>query len=169
LRESAPEKPVLHRDAAQDADRHGSLPMGMVKMIVYGLILLPVAEIAAFLIVAGLIGFVKTIMLLAVISLAGIIVLRRQTGTTAPRSAAGGIDWGAAAGGVLLLLPGFITGLGGLLMLHARSRQWLLRRFANRAVPQRPAPGPQLIELSPKEWKRLPEGKQPHRQRRVER
>jgi UPF0716 protein FxsA len=143
--------------------------MGMVKMIAYGLIMLPVAEIVAFLVVAGLIGLVKAIMLLAVISLAGIVVLRRQSGATATRSGAGGIDWGAAAGGVLLLVPGFITGLGGVLMLHARSRQWLLRRFANRAAPRRPAPGPgpQLIELSPDEWKRLPERKQP-RQRHVE-
>jgi UPF0716 protein FxsA len=148
--------------------------MGMVKMIAYGLILLPVAEIAAFLIVAGLIGLVKAVMLVAAISLAGIAVLRRQGSATAPRSATGGIDWGAAAGGVLLLIPGFITGLGGVLMLHARSRQWLLRRLANRAAPRRPAPGsgsgsgPQLIELSPNEWKRLPELQPPHRQRRVE-
>ena len=143
--------------------------MGMVKMIAYGLILLPVAEIAAFLLVAGLIGLVKAVMVLAVISLAGIVVLRRQSGATGRRSATGGIDWGAAAGGVLLLVPGFITGLGGVLMLHARSRQWLLRRFANRAAPRRSpsTTGPQQIELSPNEWKRLPDGKQ-SRQRRVE-
>lgn len=149
--------------------------MGMVKMIAYGLILLPVAEIAAFLLVAGLIGLAKAVMLVAAISLAGIAVLRQQGRATAPRSATGGIDWGAAAGGVLLLIPGFITGLGGALMLHARSRQWLLRQLANRAAPRRPAPGsgsgsgrPQLIELSPNEWKRLPELQSPHRQRRVE-
>jgi UPF0716 family protein affecting phage T7 exclusion len=141
------------------------LPMGMVKTIACGLVLLPVAEIVAFFVVVGLIGLARTVILLALISLAGLLVLRRAGGRTARTDQVvfAGLDPAAVAAGILLLLPGFITGLLGALMLHAQSRHWLLRMLARRGAARRRAPGPQVIELSPNEWKRLPEPKPPPR------
>jgi UPF0716 protein FxsA len=139
--------------------------MGMVKTIACGLVLLPVAEMVAFFVVVGLIGLARTVILLAVISLAGLLVLRRVAGGTARSGqvVAAGVDSAAVAGGILLLLPGFISGLLGALMLHAHSRQWLLRMVA-RPGEARPRPSdPQILELSPNEWKRLPEPKRPPR------
>jgi UPF0716 protein FxsA len=152
--------------------------MRMVKMIACGLLLLPVAEVAAFLLVAGLIGVAGAVLLLILTSLAGLAVLRRSgtavtvwrgggaaaAGVTASRLA--GRDAGAVIAGILLLLPGFITGLAGAVMLHAKSRQWLLRAAISRMAGQRRTPGPQVIDLSPEEWQSLPAPKVRPRRRR---
>ena len=167
-------------------------PMGMVKTIACGLVLLPVAEIIAFFVAVSLIGLARTVILLALISLAGLLVVRRvftsrggfksgpdanETGKASVRNGGGpartdqvvfaSVDPPTLAGGVLLLIPGFITGLLGVLVLHGQSRHWLLRNLAGRgtARPRKsgPQPGPQVIELSPTEWKRLPERVPPPR------
>ena len=156
--------------------------MGMVKTIACGLLLLPVAEIFVFFIAVGLFGFARTVILVLLISLAGLLVVRRvfacrggfksgphadETGRSFGYSRGGtartdqvvfaGLDPATLTGGVLLLVPGLITGLLGVLVLHRQSRQWLLR-MVDRRGPARPRdPGPRVVELSPSEWKRLPE------------
>ena len=162
--------------------------MGMVKTIACGLVLLPVAEIFAFFAAVGLIGLVRTVILLALISLAGLVVVRRAlicrggfktgpcaeaTGKTSARSGSAtartdqavfaNVDPATLAGGVLLLFPGFITGLLGVLMLHGQARHWLLRKLVSSGAARPRETGQQVIELSPKEWKRLPERKPPPR------
>jgi UPF0716 family protein affecting phage T7 exclusion len=130
--------------------------MTMVKLIAYGVILTPVAEIAAFLVVASMVGFAATLLLLVLISLSGLFVLRSAVFARGDRRRAGGVDWGAATGGILLLLPGFVTGLGGTLMLHPKTRKWLLSgiaRFGRRSQGTTP-PSP-VIELFPGEWRQL--------------
>lgn len=142
--------------------------MGVVKMIACGLILLPLAEIAAFFVVAGLIGLAWAVMLLVLVSLVGVMVLRRAGNAKSGSGSLAGINWVATAGGVLLLIPGFVSGLLGGLVLHAKSRQWLLRAFSSRSRPRQRRPAePQVIELSPDEWRRLPEPRRPPRQQRA--
>ena len=49
----------------------------MVKYIIVAILLLPVAEIAVFLLVAALIGFLGAFTLMLATTLAGVVVLRR--------------------------------------------------------------------------------------------
>ena len=65
--------------------------MRPIKMIALGLLLLPLAELAAFVLVAGSVGFAAAFLLLILVSFMGIMVLR-QTGSgavTRLRTAAG--------------------------------------------------------------------------------
>jgi UPF0716 protein FxsA len=153
--------------------------MRVLKIIALGLLLLPLAEVAAFLLVASVIGFAASVLLLILISLVGLAVLRRSgTDITVRRGGAdtagaasrlAGRDSGAMIAGILLLLPGFMTGLAGAVMLHPKSRQWLLRSAisgvaAQRRSPSR-SPGSEVIDLSPEEWQSLPEPKTRPRRR----
>ena len=147
--------------------------MRLLKIIALGLLLLPLAEVAAFLLVASLIGFGGAILLLILISLAGLAVLRRSGSAVAVRRAGGdpagvaasrlaGRDGSSAVAGILLLLPGFITGVAGAVLLQASSRQWLLRTAVGRMTRQAPPSGPEVIDLSPDEWRSKPESKAPN-------
>jgi len=151
-------------------------PMHPVKGIAFGLLALPVAEIAAFIVVASLVGTSTAVVLLVLVSLAGAFVLRhvgsgavtRLRGANAQIAGVtldgGGIA--AALGGILLIIPGFITGLLGALVVFPVSRGWLLwafRRLFSR--DQRPS-GPQVVDLAPDEWRALPHPRLPSRKRR---
>ena len=142
----------------------------MVKRIVLAILLLPLAEIAAFVLVATLVGVTPALLLLLVSTLAGLLVLRAAGRghiagfRNAAAEAAGGAAPGpqAVAGGVLtvlagvlLLVPGFLTSLLGVLLLiqpvrrvfGERVRAWLLRRPATRGA----------VDLEPGEWRRVPD------------
>jgi UPF0716 protein FxsA len=152
--------------------------MQLVKWIATGLLVLPVAELAAFILVASQVGFTTALGLMILISLAGVLVLRHAGGgaVTRLRMAAGrgavrgvaldGPGAGAAVGGILMVIPGFITGVLGLLMVLPATREWLtettLRHFTQR--PRTPPPG--TIDLAPDEWRQLPDPELPPRRRR---
>jgi UPF0716 protein FxsA len=152
--------------------------MQLVKWIATGLLVLPLAELAAFILVASQVGFTTALGLVILISLVGVLVLRHVGGsavtrlrTAADRSEVrgvglGGPGTGTALGGILMVIPGFITGALGLLMILPATRDWLagttLRLFTQR--PRTPPPG--TIDLAPEEWRQLPDPELPPRRRR---
>jgi UPF0716 protein FxsA len=152
--------------------------MQLVKWIATGLLVLPLAEITAFILVASQVGFITALGLVILISFLGVLVLRHTGGgavtrlrTAAGRSeirsiALGGSSAGTALGGILMVIPGFITGVLGLLMILPATRDWLagtmLRQFTQ--GPRRPPPG--TIDLAPEEWRPLPDPELPPRRRR---
>jgi UPF0716 protein FxsA len=154
--------------------------MQLVKWITTGILILPLAEIVAFIAVASQVGFAKALVLLVLISVFGVLVLRHAGAgqVTRLRTAAGG-DFrtialgggaaGTALGGILLVIPGFVTGVLGFLMIVPATREWLvqtaLRLFLDR--PRQPPPG--TIDLAPDEWQSLPDPEAPRRRRRAKR
>jgi UPF0716 protein FxsA len=152
--------------------------MQLVKWIATGVLVLPLAEIVAFVVVASQIGFAKALVLVFLISFFGVLVLRHAGAgqVTRLRTAAGG-DFrtialgggsaGTALGGILLVIPGFVTGVLGFLMIMPATRDWLvqtaLRLFLDR--PRQPPPG--TIDLSPDEWQSLPDPNASRRRRRT--
>lgn len=151
--------------------------MSSVKMIAVGLVIWPAAEIATFIIVAALVGTPTALALLILISACGFVVLRRlgtravaRLRASAPGRRVNGMTLdgaGAAAGlgGILMVIPGFITGILGFVMIVPASRQWALmvsKRFfsAGQRTTDR-----QIIELAPQEWQHLPDPQLPHRRR----
>jgi UPF0716 protein FxsA len=116
-------------------------------LIVGGLVLLPVAEIAVLIAVGHAIGVLWTILLLLASSVAGGWLLRRE-GPRAWRAfrselAAGRPPGNAATdgllvliGGILMVLPGFITDIVGLLMVIPPTRR-LFRGAALRVAGRR--------------------------------
>jgi len=139
--------------------------MHPIRVIGWGLVALPAAEIVAFLLVAGLMGLSTAIVLLILVSVSGVLVLRRVgIGTMRRLRTAGaavdiaavnlqGPDLGAALGGVLLVIPGFITGLLGAIVVFPKSRQWLLAAFKRCfSAPRRQS---DVLDLAPEEWHEL--------------
>jgi UPF0716 protein FxsA len=159
------------------------LSMRPVKMVVLGVLLLPLAEVAAFVLVASITGLGAAFMLLILASLAGIFVLRSVGGrgaVTRLRAAAGRVEISevnldgrgiaTGLGGILLLIPGFITGLLGLAVIFPQTRQWLLTGFRHLLFASARQPtGPPVIDLEPEEWRHLPSPKLPPRKRRSKR
>jgi UPF0716 protein FxsA len=152
--------------------------MRPVKMIALGLLALPVAELAAFILVASVVGFTAAFVLLVLVSFIGLMVLRRvgSGAVNRLRTAAGnatvagvsldGTGMATGLGGILLVIPGFITGALGAMVVFPASRRWLvgtLRRVVS--ADRRPA-GPRVVDLAPDEWQPLPNPKLPPRQRR---
>jgi UPF0716 protein FxsA len=144
--------------------------MRLIKFVAIGLLAWPAAEIVAFMFVAAVTGFVNAVFLVLLMSFAGLFVVRHFGGDVARfRTAAGtGITaatWGRAApsvGGFLLLIPGFITSVVGIIILLPISRRWLLagcRRMVL-AAGRRPA-DPMTVDLAPNEWRSMPGPKLP--------
>jgi len=155
--------------------------MHPVKMVVTAFLMWPVAEIAAFIFVAALMGVSTALILLILISFAGLLVLRQVGGDamTRLRDAAGttriagvtlnGAGMATGLGGILLVIPGFISGLLGVIVVFPTSRRWLLagcrRLFSG---DHRPV-APEIIELAPTEWQPLSHPELPPSENRPER
>ena len=154
--------------------------MHPIKMIAMGILAWPVAEIVAFIFVAAFVGFSTALVLLILVSFAGLLVLRQVGGDALARlrKAAGNAEIGTvtldgtrmAAGlaGILLVIPGFVTGLLGAMVVFPVSRRWLwagCRRLFS--APRRPI-SPEIIDLAPDEWQPLPHPELPPlRSRRI--
>lgn len=144
----------------------------MVLLLVLLLVVLPLAELAVIIRVGEWLGVLDTIGLLALVSVVGVFVVRRQ-GIGILRRVRRELDAGRVpaaqlvdgalilVAGVLLVAPGFITDAVGLLLLlppvRAGMRALLRRRFHARArtvevrvrtsrpgPPSSPAPPPSL-------------------------
>jgi len=146
--------------------------MRPLKMIVIALLAWPAAEIAAFILVAALVGVSTALLLIILVSFAGLLILRHFGGSvTRSRVPAGHARFAAATldgtgmapgvGGILLLIPGFITGLLGLMILFSVSRRWLLAGCRRLFAADRQPADPELIDLAPNEWQPLPGPKLP--------
>jgi len=142
--------------------------MHPVKAIALGLLAWPAAEIVAFFCVAAAVGFTYAIILIVLMSIAGLFVLRHfgssmrletPNGFFAVSAWRGGI--GPGLGGIFLLIPGFLTSALGVVILFPLSRRWLLARF-QRLFADRPRPSdPGIVDLAPREWRPLPGDKLP--------
>ena len=155
----------------------------MVKRIAIALLLLPAAELVAFLLVVWAIGLWSTLALMILTSFAGGLVLRRagrrgiadvgvrvraarrDSGAAQGSIASGGLIF--AVSGILLLLPGFITDLlgAGLLVRPIRSR--LAAAIGHAIGVPGAATGPgSVLDLAPDEWQAVPDRHLPKPDRR---
>ena len=140
--------------------------MNVAKWLLLGLLALPVMELAVFVTVAATIGFVWALILVLVTSLAGALVLRHAGGSHIARMrvamAAGSFASLQADGtgalvllaGILLLIPGFITDVLGLLLLLGPLRRAVATAFGAGAAGGR-ADG--VVDLEPEQWHRVPD------------
>jgi UPF0716 protein FxsA len=141
----------------------------MARPIIVAILLLPVAEIVAFVVVAALVGFGTAFLLMLATTLLGFLVLRRagRSGLVHLRAAVDGIEVeeGSRRGpddlltivaGVLLVLPGFLTGLAGMALLIRPVRG--LCSNAVRRWLHRPHPADRsTVDLAPGEWTQVPD------------
>jgi UPF0716 protein FxsA len=145
------------------------LTMSLVKWGFIGLLLLPVAEVAAFIAVALAIGWFWAVCLFLATSALGILILRRSARNDLERFraafAADGIraihlespGLGAMIGGILLVFPGFITDVLGLLLLIPRVRRWLSAAMSRARETRWRKRNPSVVDLTPQEWHQVSE------------
>jgi UPF0716 protein FxsA len=140
----------------------------MVKRFIIAILLLPVAEIVVFILVAAIIGVAWTLLLTLLTSLGGVLVLRRAGRARIARLRVAVADtdrtWIEAntAGaltvlaGLLLFLPGFLTDLIGAALLIAPVRRQFGALFRNwvHSFDQRDR---SVIDLAPDEWRQMPD------------
>ena len=152
----------------------------MVKRVIVAILLLPVAEIAAFVLVATLIGVVGALLLMLTTTLAGILLLR-QAGrgriarfrVAVAEAEMTGFEANAAGiltvlAGLLLILPGFLTDLVGIALLIGPLRRWCVQMFrtwfGSKAWVGRQDRGERpVVDLAPGEWQQVPERELPDR------
>jgi UPF0716 protein FxsA len=137
--------------------------MSLVKWTFLGLVLLPAAELAAFLLVVAAIGWFWATALFIGTSLLGLLLLRRTGRAHLDRFRAAIARRGLRAihletpgaapivGGILLVVPGFITDLLGLLMLVPPVRRATAARL-RRGLRNRQGSGREVIDLEPSQW-----------------
>ena len=144
--------------------------MNVAKWLLYALLLLPLAELAAFIAVAATIGFLWALALLVAGSFAGALILRHAGGnhiarmrvvlgdnrfTALEADSAGTLTLIA---GFLLLIPGFITDvLAGLLLIAP------LRRAFGATLRRAAKPRDGVVDLEPEQWRRVPDPALPRR------
>lgn len=138
-------------------------------------LLLPLLEIAGFIVVGRRIGLMPTLGLVVLSALVGIMLMRLAGFGALTRLRRTGLDGGVPGrelfdtamivlAGLLLLIPGFFTDLIGLVLLIPPFRRLLWRRLTRNVVvvdlggdPRRPPPGeePQrTIDLGEDEFRR---------------
>jgi UPF0716 protein FxsA len=140
----------------------------MVKHIIVAILVLPIAEIAVFLLVATLIGFLGAFTLMLATTLAGVVVLRRagrgriaQFRVAVSDGEVTGVEANTGGfltvlAGLLLVLPGFVTDLVGAALLIRPLRRWCGRTF-QAWVGRRQNAQRGVIDLSPDEWQQMPD------------
>jgi len=139
------------------------LPIHPLQRVALAVLILPLAEIAAFIVAAIVLGPLRAILLLVALSVAGAVILRRTGRGVRLRGTTQGIAWSAGAAdaspftalaGILLVIPGFITGVLGLVLLLPPARRalgtWIAAWFAGAMA--RPPEG--VVDLDPEEWRR---------------
>ena len=119
--------------------------MSLVKWTLIGLLVLPAAELLAFLLMAALIGWWWAAGLFIATSIVGVLLLRRFGRADLDRLRTAFARDGIRAlhletpgmatmlGGILLIFPGFITDLLGAALLLPAVRRWAAARFATLA------------------------------------
>ena len=144
--------------------------MSLLKWAIFGLLMLPFAEIALFVVIGLKIGFLAAIALMILTSFAGMAAIRHAGSSEVERvrTALGdrlvtrveldGPGFLTVLAGILLVLPGFLTDIVGALLLLPVTRRWIhaaLRRAMARA--ERGASRPAVVDLEPDQWRRVPE------------
>ena len=138
--------------------------MNVAKWLMLALLALPLAELAAFIAVAAMIGLAWALALVLAGSLTGMLVLRHAGGNHIARVRVALGDGGATAlhadsdgflillAGILLLIPGFITDVLGLALLVAPLRRALARVLGQQTAPPR---HDGIVDLEPEQWRRV--------------
>jgi UPF0716 protein FxsA len=139
--------------------------MNVAKYLFLALLALPLAELVVFIAVASNIGFAWALMLVLAGSLAGGLLLRHAGGSHIARVRvaldqgsftalqADGRGGAILLAGILLLIPGFITDVLGLLVLAGA----ILRRG------QPPGRTDGIVDLEPEQWQHVPDPTLPDR------
>jgi UPF0716 protein FxsA len=143
--------------------------------------MLPLAEVAVFLLAVLTVGWLWTVAIGLATSAAGIILLRRSGRSGLDRFLAALARDGVGAihlensglatllGGILLVLPGFITDVLGALLFLPPFRRWARTMIGRaRGSRRRGSHGPTVIDLAPDQWHQLPDrplGRKPRRKR----
>jgi UPF0716 protein FxsA len=150
--------------------------MSLVKWAIFGLLMLPFVEIAVFVAVALKLGFLAALALMILTSLAGMAVIRNagHGDVARVRTAFGertisrleldGRGFLTVLGGFLLALPGFVTDVFGLLLLLPLTQN-LIRAALRRALAraERDSARPGVVDLTPDQWRRVPEERIGHK------
>lgn len=142
----------------------------IARTLYYALLIVPIAEIAVFVLVAQAIGFWSALAGVLLLSLLGAAVMSRQglsllteiratigAGRMPARALADTMLVGVA--GLLLLVPGYLTDIAGLLLLVPPLRMMLYHLLARRmgidpgAAADRPPAGPKVIELDSSDFR----------------
>jgi len=144
--------------------------MSLVKWAFIGLLVLPAAEIIFFIAVAALIGWLSAVALFLTTSVAGVMLLKRSGRADLERFRAAFARDGIRAvhlespglativGGILLVLPGFITDILGVALFVPVLRRWGAAWLASAARERRRASrDPSIIDLEPSEWQQIPD------------
>jgi UPF0716 protein FxsA len=142
--------------------------MNVAKWLLVGVLALPVAEVAVFIAVAAAYGFFQAIGLQALATLGGIMLLRHAGGNHIARvrmamkdgvnqSSFSALQADGTGGlillaGILLVIPGFITDIAGLLLLLAPLWRAVNRKLGRAAPPGR-TDG--VVDLEPEQWHRV--------------
>jgi UPF0716 protein FxsA len=151
----------------------------MVKWIFLAIALLPIAEIAVFVAVAAHFGFLQAVAFTILTSALGFLVLQHagRAQLAQFRSAVG--DGGMTVfeahagslltvlGGLLLILPGFITDVIGLLLLIPALRRWIAGAVGGavvRRAQQQTGRNNGVVDLDPDEWRQVQDPQLPNRE-----
>jgi UPF0716 protein FxsA len=151
--------------------------MSLVKWGFIGLLVLPAAELATFVLVASLVGWFRAAVLFIVTSVLGVLLLRhsgrrdfRRLRSAVAQEGIRGLHLetpgaGTMLGGILLVLPGFITDLLGGILLLGPTRRWLAGTLTRRAeaIQRRRRDEQHIIDLDPGEWRQLPDQRRSRR------
>lgn len=142
----------------------------MGRFLLLGLLALPFVEIAGFIWVGSQIGILATLALIVLTAVLGVAIVRRQglgmVLDSQAMMARGEVPQQkiaemmmVAVAGFLLLLPGFLTDLVGLVLLVPPVRGWIYRRLSANMVivsSYRPAPRGRAyksIDLDPDDYR----------------
>jgi UPF0716 protein FxsA len=144
--------------------------MSLVKWGFIGLLALPAAELAAFLAVAALVGWLAAAMLFVATSVVGVMLLRHSGRDNLERLRAAFAQEGlrgvhletpgvaAMLGGILLVFPGFITDVLGAALFLPPARRWLVGVLSRSIrARRRQSQDHRVIDLEPGEWRPLPD------------
>jgi UPF0716 protein FxsA len=142
------------------------------KSLALVILLLPLLEIAAFVLVATQTGVLGAFALLLLASVAGAIVLR-QAGRAQMTRLQAALSEGTrrlefkdlgliyVLVGVLLLIPGFLTDVLAILLLIPPVRRALGAAFGRVVVRRPPAGSPEVVDLDQQDWHRVPDAELP--------
>jgi UPF0716 protein FxsA len=150
--------------------------MSLLKWAIFGLLMLPFVEIVVFIAVALKLGVLAALALTILTSFAGMAVIRNSGSSdvqrvrtafgerTISRTALDGHGFLNVLAGFLLLIPGFVTDVVGALLLLPPTQHAIgaaLRRVIRRA--EHASGRPEVVDLSPDQWERVPEERLEHR------
>jgi UPF0716 protein FxsA len=143
--------------------------MSLVKWTFIGLIALPAAELLAFVMVASLIGWLRTAALFIATSVVGVLLLRKSGRADLARFRAAFAQQGLRAvhletpgfatmlGGILLTFPGFITDAVGAALFVPLVRGWAAGKLATlaRGRGRHGRNDDRVIDLEPDQWHQI--------------